>query len=100
MGSLIWVLFFFNQKNANKKVKGQVTKWENERMYLWRKALDPAYYKGPLQIKKRKIDGMEKCARILNKHFIKDIMSYEKDELSTIRRYHCILRMVRFKLIL
>lgn len=30
-------------------MKGQVTKRENERMYLWHKALDPAYYKGLLQ---------------------------------------------------
>ena len=36
------------------------------------KGLDPVCYKELLQMKKKKTDGIEKCARILNRHFTKE----------------------------
>lgn len=55
-------------------MKGQVTKWENERMYLWHKALDPVYYKGLLQIKKRKRKRKGKMCKDLEQAFLKGVM--------------------------
>lgn len=56
-------------------MKGQATKRENVFIaWLTNKSLDPVYYKEFLQIDKKKMDGIEKHARVLNWHLTKEGM--------------------------